>query len=209
MEDLPIQNMVPYNKYGPYQCSWFAAGCVANKTKLLNTWLNDEAAFRELYTAILEEATELRGTTNPEAKHIQTLFYPAIFDHYKLEVDQWFHFVANPELPDTMTESHAQWMSNAHDVAKTKLSFPHQTFEALEKDLSHISEHHSFLGHRNGQAFVGLPIPNTKEFLLLDDHFPCARLCSIDEFMAWVRKRPENAYCLFFWSTTARLKATN
>jgi hypothetical protein len=89
--DLPIQNSPPFNRYGPYQCSWFASGCVANKEKLISTWnKSDFTQFRVHYEEILEEATHLRGTTNPQEKHIQTLFYPAISQYYALCVDSWY-----------------------------------------------------------------------------------------------------------------------
>lgn len=122
VNDLPIQNSEPYNRHGPYQCSWFAAGCVAKRQALTEAWTElinqsspgtfpDRVVFRftylletascepissvssrfhALYVEVLVEATHMRATTNPHLKHIQTLFYPPIFQHHQLTLDTWY-----------------------------------------------------------------------------------------------------------------------
>ena len=190
-----------------------------NKEKLVDAWVkNKDDEFKEVYVKVLEEATHHRGTTNPDAKHIQTMFYPPLLSHYKMSHSDWKHHVMNSDLPDTIHENYLNFTSNAEEVKQTKLSFPKQTFEELEMSLQTMNRtDHAFLGHRNGQAFVALPLtPDTDHttdhsnsnnellFLLLDDHFPIARTVDIPDLLEYIKKVPHNTHQLFFWTTTAR-----
>ena len=204
---------------GVLLCSWFSQGCVARAEELTAALLEGNTnAFRAVYHEILDDSAKLRRCTNPELRHVQTLFYPEMILQRKVVPISWSHHELNSGMTDTFNEYVMEPCTNAAEVKETKKGFPMQSFEDLALGLKTLFEKkYCFVAHRHGQAFAALPLDAEGSFVVLDSHVRHSTITDVAGVVAWVKKmdftdegrgcqKPLDtaAYSLLYWGVMGR-----
>jgi hypothetical protein len=176
------------------QCSWFAVSIAASYSEIQNSFQdNNFEGFIQIYSRVLQEATASKATSSTRSE-IETLFHPAILQHFqstKLDLQSFRKVHLNPNLPDEI-EIFMNQFPNAEEVKNTKLSFLTSSLEDLRTDLLNLlhQEYNAMVLNRFSESIAIISVNGSfsdesddnqrSNLLILDSHRRQSALMTVD-----------------------------